>query len=216
MIVLTVDQQGSRTRGDQVEPLLRDLTTGPAARATRHGVVRPFERTVGDEVQAVLDDAAAAVDLALYLVRRGGWTVGIGAGPVDEPLPATARAGVGEAFVLARDAVERGKSRLRPVPLAVSGADAERATECEALLTVVGAIMARRTPAGWAVIDAMDELGPEVTQEDLAHRLGISQQAVSQRLRTALWAEEVAVRPLAARLLAEADGASQDRTEGET
>jgi len=39
------------------------------------------------------------------------------------------------------------------------------------------------------------------TQEEVAARLGITQQAVSQRLRTALWSEELAARPAAARLL---------------
>ena len=117
MFVLTVDQQGSRRVGDRVDDLLTHLVPWRGA----PGVVRPFERTVGDEVQTVLDDPAAAVDVALTLLRRGGWSVGIGAGAVDGPLPASARAGSGPAFVLARSAVERAKSRTRPVPLAVDG-----------------------------------------------------------------------------------------------
>lgn len=203
MLVLTIDQIGSRRLGDRVEGLLTELSAWLPDGAP--GVVRSFERTVGDEVQAVLDDAALAVDLTLRVLRLGGWSVGIGAGPVDEPLPASARAGSGPAFVLARDAVERAKSRLRPVPLAVAASSAERAGDCEAVLTLVGAIMSRRTPQGWAVIDAVTALGPDATQERVAARLGISQQAVSQRLRTALWAEETAVRPVAARLLDEGD-----------
>jgi len=201
MLVLTIDQQGSRRVGDHVEELLGAFAELPAAAPGAPGVVRPFERTVGDEVQAVIDDADLAVDLALAVLRRGGWSVGIGAGPVDEPLPPTARAGSGGAFILAREAVERAKSRARPVPVAVQGADARSAADAEAVLTLVAAVAERRTAAGWEVIDALRSPGAGARQHDVAGRLGISQQAVSQRLRTALWAEEVAARPLAARLL---------------
>jgi hypothetical protein len=199
MLVMTIDQQGSRRVGDRVDALLADLTT-LLGRQTRD-VVRPFERTVGDEVQAVLDDGDLAVDLALGVLRTGGWTVGIGAGPVDEPLPASSRAGSGEAFVLARAAVERAKTRPGPVALAIAGSDDHAAADAEAVLTLVAAVAARRTAAGWEVIDALRDAGVGARQEDVAERLGITQQAVSQRLRTALWAEEVAARPLAARLL---------------
>lgn len=202
MFVLTIDQRGSRRVGDRVEVLLEVLARTAAGGVV--GVVRPFERTVGDEVQAVVDNSALAVDIALDVLRVGGWSVGIGAGAVQEPLPAQARAGQGEAFLLAREAVERAKSRLRPVPIAVEASDRARGRECEAVLTVIGAIMARRTQTGWAVIDMMSS-DPEVTQDDVAARLGITQQAVSQRLRAAMWSEEQAVRPVAARLLAEGE-----------
>ncbi|NTW41176.1 MAG: hypothetical protein HGA44_15110 [Cellulomonadaceae bacterium] len=200
MIVVTIDQQGSRRVGDRVDALL-DLL-GPSV---GDRVVRPFERTVGDEVQAVLASAEAAVDVALDVLRWGGWSVGIGAGPVDLPLPPTSRAGSGQAFVLARTAVERAKSRTRPVPVAVEAVDQVAGHDCEAVLTLLGAVLERRTVAGWDVIDTMRELGPHGTQLDLAERLGVTQQAVSQRLRTALWAEEVAARPVAARLLDQGD-----------
>ncbi|NKY40752.1 hypothetical protein HGA02_14810, partial [Cellulomonas septica] len=104
MFVLTIDQRGSRRHGDRVEQLLADL----AAHHEQTGVdpLRGFERTVGDEVQGVYDDPEPVVDVALHVLRLGGWTVGIGAGPVDEPLPDSPRAGSGPAFVLARTAVE--------------------------------------------------------------------------------------------------------------
>lgn len=203
MLVLTVDQRGSRREGDRVAGLL--ATIADRVRPGAPGVVRPFERTVGDEVQAVLDDAALAVDVALHLLRLGRWSVGVGAGPVDEPLPDSARAGSGVAFVRARAAVERAKSRARPVPLAVVAGGADDGRGSEAVLTLLGSVLTRRTDAGWAVVDALADLGVGATQEDVARHLGVTQQAVSQRLRAALWAEEIAVRPVAARLLAEGD-----------
>lgn len=201
MFVLTIDQQGSRHQGDKVEDLLAML----AVLADRPEIVRPFERTVGDEVQSVLDDADLTVDIALDVLRAGGWSVGIGAGPVDEPLPQQTRAGSGPAFVRARTAVERAKSRTRPVPVAVEAGRGDRGADCEAVLTLIGTIVTRRTEAGWAVVDCHTELGDGATQAAVAERLGISQQAVSQRLRTAMWSEEIAVRPVVARLLEEGD-----------
>lgn len=211
MWVMTIDQRGSQVVGDQVDAFLAELEPYVAAMPGDAGVVRPFERTVGDEVQAVISDAATVVELALHVLRLGGWSVGIGGGDVDEPLPATSRAGSGSAFVLARAAVEAAKSRMRVVPLAVRGLDPDTAAEAEGVLVLLGASAARRTEAGWAVIDALTSGDTPHRQEDVATRLGITQQAVSQRLRTALWSEELAVRPAAARLLSLAASPAQDR-----
>lgn len=204
--VMTIDQRGSRIHGDRVDSFLArlatvldDLTTGSGS-----GIVRAFERTVGDEVQAVLDDAGLVVDLALGVARDGGWSVGIGAGPVDEPLPASSRAGSGAAFVLARTAVEAAKSRSRAVALAVRGVDDGAGRDAEAVLVLSAAVAGRRSAAGWEVVDAM--AAGDARQEDVAVELGVSQQAVSQRLRAALWSEERAARNAAARLLRIAAG----------
>lgn len=213
MWTLTVDQEGSRRVGDRVDALLADLATAsPLVGADPGAVVLPFERTVGDEVQAVLADADLVVALTLHLVRTGGWSVGIGAGAVDTPLPSTSRAGSGSAFIHAREAVEAAKSRLRSVPLAVRGPRADLAAEAEGVLTLLGSVVARRTAAGWTVVDRLSPRpgGPGARQEDVAAALGISQQAVSARLRAALWAEEVAARPAAARLLRLAGGPGHD------
>jgi len=202
---MTVDQQGSRRVGDRVEGLLRALARRPSG-APGPRPVRGFERTVGDEVQAVFDDAGLVVEVAAAIVRLGGWSIGIGAGPVHEPLPASSRAGSGDAFVLARAAVERAKTRPGGVAIAVVGSEPVSAADAEAVLTLLGAVSTRRTAAGWQVIDALEDAGVGARQEDVARRLGITQQAVSQRLRTALWSEELAARPLAVRLLHAAEG----------
>jgi hypothetical protein len=196
-----VDQRGSRRRGDKVPALLRSVR----GLVSTPGVVLPFERTVGDEVQAVFDDSALVVDVVLRLVRLAEWSVGIGVGPVDTPLAATPREASGEAFVRAREAVERAKRR--PVALAVVGAAdpsvAERTDEAQALLRLLGAVVVRRSDAGWEVVDRLSRGG--VPQKQVAKELGISEQAVSQRVLASMWADESAVRPLAARLLREAD-----------
>jgi hypothetical protein len=213
MWVLTIDQEGSRRVGDRVGELLADLTAdSPLAAAAPGAVVLPFERTVGDEVQGVLGDPDLVVALTLHLVRRGGWSVGVGAGAVDRPLPSSSRAASGAAFIHAREAVDAAKSRARTVPLAVRGAREDVAAEAEGVLTLLGAVVARRTAAGWSVVDRMAPAPGRSPrrQEDVAAALGISQQAVSERLRTALWFEEVATRPAAARLLRLAAGTDDD------
>jgi hypothetical protein len=105
VFVLTIDQRHSRRMGDLVPALLDELATSDT-----WTTVRSFERTSGDEVQGVLDTPAAVVDLVLYLVRTDAWSVGIGAGAVDQPLPDSTRAGsgrwlrkIGKKFNFSRD-----------------------------------------------------------------------------------------------------------------
>jgi hypothetical protein len=198
MFVLTVDQRASTGHPDRVPEVLRHLR---ALLRGRRGVVVPFDRTVGDELQGVLDDPTTVVDVALDLLRDGGWSVGIGVGAVDEPLPTVSREASGQAFVRAREAVEQAKSRAATAPVAVRGDPPARAGEVEALLRLLAAVVDRRTTPGWEAVDALARVGG--TQKDVARALGVSEQAVSQRLRTALWAEEAAVRPVVARLLGE-------------
>lgn len=223
MFVMTIDQQKSTSRGDLVPQLLDRL--GRHA-ADLPGIRLPFERTVGDEVQGVLDDPLSVVAVVLDVVRAGGWRTGLGIGGVQEPLPGHSREASGPAFVHARVAVERAKGRSTAVPVAVEGTDAARAAEVEAILRLLGAVVERRTPLGWEVVDLLRpapwsaagtsqpgssaevqarDLGAATTQKEIARTLGISEQAVSQRVRSALWSEEQAAWPLAARLLREAD-----------
>ncbi|MFJ3407003.1 hypothetical protein [Promicromonospora sp. NPDC090134] len=268
MIVLTVDQRGSTYAADRVPEVLAEL-----ARLTRfrEGVVVGFERTVGDEVQGVLASGRAgaelAVDLSLHLLRDQGWSVGIGVGQVEGPLPTVSREARGFAFYRARDAVERAKTRGRGTSVAVEGpppgapdlrtaisgaaapgapapdtgapdggsatdagrtapdpdaaqpdtaqpdtaqpdvAQPDLAAEVEALLRLLAAIRARRTPQGWEVADTLASLADKPgRQRIVAQSLHVSEQAVSQRVRAALWQEEEAVRPVVVRLLAELSG----------
>jgi hypothetical protein len=165
----------------------------------RHGVLRSFERTAGDEFQGVLDDPVVVVDIVLELVRSGGWSIGIGVGPVDEPLPASTREGRGPAFVLAREAVEAAKRH--PGGVAVRGELRREAADAEAMLTLLAVIVARRSPAAWEAIDLVTS---GATATEAALKLGVSRQAVGQRLAAGHWREECEARPTAARLIGRA------------
>src|SRR4051795_8550082 len=83
--VLTVDQRASRRGPDRVADGLRRLNGSVPT-------VLPFERTAGDEFQGVLAEPDVVVDVGLQLVRLGGWSIGIGAGPWQSPLPQSTRA----------------------------------------------------------------------------------------------------------------------------
>jgi hypothetical protein len=149
----------------------------------------------------VLDDPAAVVDVVRRLLRDGGWSVGLGAGPVQTPLPGSTRAGAGPAFIAARSAVEAAKRR--PVRVAVRGAAADRAADAQAVLTALAALVERRSDQAWEAIELV-EAGR--TQAQAAAELGITRQAVGQRLAAGLWEVERDLRPTAAWLLVAAAG----------
>ena len=204
MIVVTADQRHSTATGERVDALLTQL--GPWQSHWAAAVALPLERTVGDEVQAVLTDPAAAVDLALALMREGDWSVGLGVGGVHLPLADSARASSGPAFVNARRAVERARGRGEPVPMVVAGDDDDSAAEATAVLQLLAAVVRRRSRAGWEVADLMIR---GTSQKDAAAALGISPQAVSQRVSAGMVEEERGARPVAARLLAAASSRSE-------
>ncbi|GAB3347053.1 hypothetical protein [Modestobacter lapidis] len=187
--VLTVDQRASRRNPDRVAGTLSTLADVPT--------LLRFERTAGDEFQGVLDDPAVVVAVVLDLVRAGGWSIGVGAGPMQTPLPASTRAGAGAAFVAARAALEAAKRR--PARVAVRGAAPTAAGDAQAALTALAVLVQRRSEQAWEAI-ALVEAGR--TQAEAAAELGVTRQAVGQRLAAGLWEVERDLRPATARLLA--------------
>jgi hypothetical protein len=192
--VLTVDQRASSRNADRVPEALTLLSgTVPT--------LLDFERTAGDEFQGVLADPDDVVCVVLRLVRQGGWSIGVGAGTVQTPLPRSTRAGTGQAFLSARRAVEAAKQR--PTRLAVRGAVPVEATDAQAVLSALAVVVERRSEQAWEAIALVDT---GRTQAEAATELGISRQAVGQRLAAGLWDLERDLRPTAARLLARAAG----------
>ena len=169
--VLTVDQRGSRTSPD--------LVPGTLAALADTSVLLPFERTAGDEFQGVLDDPASLARVVEALLREDRWNIGIGIGPVDEPLPDHARAGSGAAYLHARQAVTAAKNS--PWHLRVFGDD-PGVRALETTLWLWAAVLARRTARGWEAADLVDQ---GLSYEETGRRLGVSQSAVSQRAQAA-------------------------------
>jgi len=192
MYVLTINQRDSREVGDLVPELVKDLRHLPAAIA--------FQRSVGDEAIGVVEDTHTAVDAALIALRNRRWHVGIGVGGIQPPLPEDISQAEGYGLVYARRAVNRAQKTGERIPLAVEGPDADVAAEAEAVLRLIGQIVATRTDAEWKVLDLLTP-GARGQQKFIAEVLGITTQAVSKAVVRSHWTEEWACRPAAARLL---------------
>lgn len=203
VFVVTADQRGSRVAADLVPGALNAVG---ALGSTR--LALPPERTAGDEIQAAIVDASAALAIVLDLTRSGQWSVGVGIGPVETPLPEVVRAARGEAFLLARDAVDRAKRAT--TRLAISTPD--DSGDAEALVRLLIELRDRRTAEGWEVYDL---LAGGRTQRDAAERLGISQAAVSLRVKSAALRLEEAAVPALTRMLERIDAAASAPTGAE-
>ncbi|MFK4835297.1 DNA-binding protein [Microbacterium sp. ZW T2_14] len=196
MYVLTADQRASRVNADAVPSAL--------AVVSRHGSDRlalPPERTAGDELQVAVAEASTVLSIVLELTRSGEWSVGLGVGDVESPLPQSVRAARGEAFINARDAVDRAKKT--PTRLAVTAPAGGE--DAEALVRLLVELRDRRTPEGWEVYDL---LADGLTQRDAAARLGVSEGAISLRAKAAALRVEEAAVPALERVLARLDDAT--------
>ncbi|MGR7026828.1 hypothetical protein [Geodermatophilus sp. URMC 62] len=163
------------------------LPVGTAVRPIREGSV------------AVVDDAdpaaaaRVAVDAVVALVRQGGWRIGVGAAP--------ASADDGPVLLVARRALEA--ATRTPARLAVRGTDPAASADAQAVLSALAVLLARRSRAAWA---AADLVAAGAARASVAAELGVSRQAVAQRLSAGLWDLEQELRPAAARLLVRAAG----------
>lgn len=207
--VVTADQRNSRRSADRVPAALDALATDVGGR-----FVLPFERTAGDEVQALTRDPEAVVEAVLSLTRLSEWHIGIGLGDVELPLPGSTREARGSAYLAARTAVDEARHAPANLRLAVAGAPAPGTVgtdpygetvprRAEAALVMLRALVSRRTAEGWEIMDVLDEAG---SGKRAAARLGISPSAVSQRAARAARAESLLGVQLATSLLAEAMG----------
>ena len=194
MFVMTIDQQRSRKSADAVPALLDVLNSSYADH-----LVLGFERTAGDEVQGLVAESSVVVDITVKLLRAGIWSIGIGVGPVEKPLPKSVRAARGAAFIHARTVVERAKNAPHGVALDGFKPDAAHA---ESALWLLASVVGRRTEAGWEAVEAVQST---TTQAEAAKKLRISPQAVNSRLHVAGWKEERRGRELVAHLI---EGAS--------
>ena len=172
MFVLTVDQKNSRREDDRVPAILEALSDIPT--------VAGFERTVGDEVQGVLDDSSALVDALRWIIRDGGWHVGLGIGEISpEDVKSIrlqgVRVGRGVPFVYAREAVEAAKGHSASVAVK---ADDDAAQLVQSILRLLVVAVEGRTKGQRAVVELFDR---GLTGKLIAERLRISPSSVSAR-----------------------------------
>lgn len=199
MYVITADQIGSRSDIDRSDAMRRELQARYGER-----LALPVDQTAGDEVQAITADPETALDLVLALHRAGRWSIGLGVGDVREPLPDAVRKAAGPAFVAAREAVDAAKRTDARFALRASE---DRGglldpSHVEAMVRLLLLLRERRTPQGWEAVDLVRD---GRSQKDAARILGISDAAVSQRLRAAQWNADGDATPALVRLLGDLD-----------
>lgn len=200
MFVIIADQINSRAGIDRAAATIAALTERFHDR-----MPLPIDQTSGDEIQLITEYADTVLGAALQLTRTGYWSVGIGVGSVRDPMPRTVRTATGEAFYAARSAVEAAKRADGRIALdAAPHEPPPLADDVEALVRLLVLLRERRTAHGWQATDLMSEVD---SQSAAAVRLGISDAAVSQRLKRGGWAAEASARPALIRLLEQLDAA---------
>lgn len=205
MFALTVDQRKSRESSDAVDAAIQRLCAAEVAGVLNF--VLPPERTSGDEFQFLLADAESTYSALRILVRDGRWHIGVGVGSVELPLPSSVRESRGSALIHARRAVEMAKS-LDPSIFLVG--DSEAAIEANGILQLAGVLWSARSDLGWEAIAALERQDEAASRAEVAEKLGISKQALSQRLQAARWQVEQAAKCSIIRSIARADGRAED------
>jgi len=178
-VVVTVDERRSRRSVRSPAELATRLNALPDVLITR-----PFEVTVGDELQGVLVLPGNVIPVLRAIARQGGWWVGIGIGHV-EVWGESARLSTGTAFVQARRAVDRAKKVAWGV--AVEGAGWRRVSDLDRAIALWVTLLQTRSERGWETVELRLR---GLTEPEIAAQLGITQQAVNQRLRTAFLAQD--------------------------
>lgn len=193
------DQISSRETTDAVPHALASLVD--------LDVELPFERTAGDEIQALIAHPDTVVECISLLTRLGDWRIGIGVGTVQQPLPSSTRAARGPAYFAARDAVAAARRQptgfaLR-LPDTVSGPGYreldDTAQDAETAIWLWRGLLSRRSQEGWELMDLLDA---GLSNAEAARQLNITPSAVSQRLSAAAREEGHRGAVLATRLLA--------------
>lgn len=162
--------------GELVEELNRELEASLLARLTI---------TLGDEFQGVLSDPGVLPDLtwrlAVGLPEMRIWT-GVGRGAIETELREEAVGMDGPAFHRARAALEAAKASRR------HGGVFEGFGDDDPVLGGLARLVDRlRADLTDAQVEAVDLARRGMTQREIAGRLGVTPQAVSQRLGAAGW-----------------------------
>ncbi|WP_165165189.1 MarR family transcriptional regulator [Corynebacterium qintianiae] len=149
--------------------------------------VGEFEIVGVEDIRAHVESPGDALNLIMALLSDGNWAIGLGI---------TRRGGAVHA---ATDATGR-----KPATVGVS-ADAEgsEASDIAATFALIGHVLMKRTYEGR---EATALVRRGLNQNEAAERLGISKQAMSQRLQAAGWQAEQAGVQLALNLISRAAG----------
>lgn len=146
-----------------------------------------------EDISSIPDDAEGTTTLVMALLSAGEWAVSIGIAPDSE-----------EALTAAHGALSRG-GRAGAVHVRIRSDDPAAASwsgDIAAAFALLSHVISRRSPEGR---EAAAFLRAGFTQVEAAKELGVSKQAVNQRLAAAGWQAEEAGWSLAVNLLSRAN-----------
>ncbi|WP_448854599.1 MarR family transcriptional regulator [Corynebacterium frankenforstense] len=168
------------------------------ALATLPGVGE-FERLGVEDIRARVETPESLCDTVMALLSDGEWALGVGV--TDAAHDAT------EAATAALDRAARpGLVRARVLPDA-AGTAGTAGEDIAAVFLLLGQVLAKRSLEGR---EATSLMRTGMNQIEAAERLGITKQAISQRLRAAGWQAENAGWQLAVNLITAAQKAAPE------
>lgn len=180
MIAVHARYRGRETRrADLVRRSAEALATLPG--------VGTFEQVGVEDIRAHVTGPIETCDLVMALLSDGNWAIGIGI--TDH----------GPAIYAATDAVGTRPAQVKVVVDSLR--DGSHAEDIEATFALISHVLAKRTVEGR---EATSLVRSGLNQNEAAEQLGISKQAMSQRLQAAGWQAEQAGWRLAVNLITRA------------
>ncbi|WP_151640623.1 MarR family transcriptional regulator [Corynebacterium sp. 11A] len=149
-----------------------------------------------EDICAAIDSARATTDTAMALLSAGEWAVSIGVTPLSND--------TGRVQAIATAAMpQRVRAGTVKAQISAPGVDTADITEdIIAVFALLNHVFSKRTHEGR---EATALVRQGLNQNEAAEELGISKQAMSQRLQAAGWLAESAGWQLAVHLLQRAD-----------
>ncbi|MGP6173168.1 MarR family transcriptional regulator [Corynebacterium sp. A21] len=201
----------ARYRGKAVRRA--DLVKRSAAALSTLEGVGEFELLGVEDICAVIDSAQAACDVVMALLSDGEWAIGLGIDSsldfsTDQPekVEVAARAVATAAFGPASRSARAGTVRVKVVDSTKTAGTA--ASDIAAAFQLLGQVLSKRSLEGR---EATSLVRRGLNQNEAAEELGISKQAMSQRLQAAGWQAENAGSGLAVHLIDWANHPDEDR-----
>lgn len=174
---------GSSRRADLVQRSARALETLEG--------VGEFETLGVEDIRAVIDDAPTLADVVMALLADGEWAIGIGITAGDELAEDSMRE-------VATSALKKNSRAGQVHARAAKEHQEAEANDIAAAFGLLGYVLSKRTLEGR---EATALVRSGYNQNEAAAELGISKQAMSQRLHAAGWGAESAGWQLAVNLL---------------
>lgn len=165
--------------------------------------VGEFELLGVEDICAAVDSATAVCNVIMALLSDGEWAIGLGIArdldPADPESDAAARAVATASLGPAGRNTRAGVVRVKVTGgKRAEGFPATAATDIAAAFALLGQVLAKRTIEGR---EATSLVRRGLNQNEAAEELGISKQAMSQRLQAAGWQAENAGWRLAVNLI---------------